>query len=294
MFGKIKDYLVYLLLKSAAVLIWALPAGLAFRLGEWLGEFLYRLDRRHRRVALDNLHKVWGEEKSRQELEKIARGCFRNLTCSFVEFCRFPRLDEDNIRRCVQMQGWEHFEKARRSGRGVFVATAHFGNWELMATAIALRECPSNIVVRPLDNFYLDRLVNENRMRFGNRIIPKKKALKEVLRALQRGETVAMLMDQSTAPREAVVADFFARPCYTLVTPAMLALKTNCVLLAAFIIREGRNRHRIIFTPELELVRSGDRRHDLQVNTQRLNDLIEEYVRRYPENWLWVHRRWKF
>ncbi len=271
-----------------------LPLSLAMKLGEQLGKLGYLLDKRHRQVALNNLQKAFAGEKTPEQLREIAQGSFINLGRFFVEFCRFFNLKEEELNQWLEIEGWENFERASRQGKGVLVVAAHFGNWELMGAATALRGYPCNLIVRPLDNIFLDKIVTSNRVRFGNRLNPKKRVIPKLIQCLRRGEIVAVLMDQSTAPNEAVLANFFGHPCYTLVTPALLALKTDCALLPVFMVRQEKYKHKLIIAPEVIPVRSDDRQHDLEVNTQRLNDVIEEYVRKYPDHWLWLHRRWKF
>lgn len=263
-------------------------------LGERLGSLFHKYDKKRRLIALNNLNMVWGGIKPQSELEEIARKCFINLGLSLVEICRFPLLNEKNIDDYIEVEGWEHFEEAQNNKRGTLVVTAHFGNWELLATAIALRGHNSSIIVRPIDNPHIDRLLTGFRTRFGNDIIPKKKALKKIVKCLKEGGLAAMLMDQSTAPQEAVLAKFFGFPCYTLIVPVILAQKTGCAIIPIFMVRLGNNKHKIVINPEVTLDQTGDREKDLLTNTQKLNDIIEHYVTKYPDHWLWIHRRWKF
>lgn len=263
-------------------------------MGEALGRLFYHLDKRHRLVALDNLQKVWGKEKSSRELTQIAQGVFRNLGRSLVEFCRMSKIDEHNIEQFVEIEGWDNFENAKQSGKGILITTAHFGNWEMIPQALAFKGQPLNSIVRPLDNIYLDQLVTRIRTGFGSRIIPKKNALRGILRSLRRGENIGILMDQSTASNEAVLAKFFGYPCYTLTTPVVLALKTGCRIIPLFITRCSDNRHKMVIHPPFELIRSDNYQQDLLTNIQALNDIIEQQVTQHPDHWLWIHRRWKF
>lgn len=294
MFKSFFDYIVYLLACTLEGLIRLLPSSLAMGFGETIGKIFYLIDKRHRLVTHSNLKKALGQEKTPEELAKIAIGSFINLGLSLIEFCRFPSiLTEENLHNFVEIEGFEHFKDAWEQGRGILVITAHYGNWELIADTVAILGYPSNIVIRPLDNPYVEKLVTNYRSHFGNKFIPKKKAIRKVLHCLKNGECTAMLIDQSTAPREAVKTTFFGHPCYTVVSPVMLALKTNCALIPVFIIRQEKNKHKLVFLPEVIPVRTDDRQSDLQTNTQRLNDIIEDFVRRHPDHWLWMHRRWK-
>ncbi len=288
------DYLIYLPVYGITRLARLLPLNPAMKLGEKLGWLLYKADKRHRLIAHDNLKKVWGEQKPPEELKLIARRCFSNFGQSIIEICRFPELNKDNIDEYVEVEGWENLEQASRKGKGVFVFSAHFGNWELMAAYAGLHGQPFSVISRPIDNVYIQNLVAGYRTRFGSKMIPKKNALKRFLKSLRQGENVAVLMDQSTAPSESALVTFFGHPCYTLVTPAVLALKTGCAIIPAFMTRKEGPKHKLIIEPELTIERTGNYKHDIQVITQNLNDTIEKYVTKYPDQWLWIHRRWKF
>jgi KDO2-lipid IV(A) lauroyltransferase len=287
------DYLVYLIALSAGQLLRWLPLRVALKVGAALGRLAYVVDRRHRRITQANLNLALGREKSAEELRRIAGECYANLGRSVAEFCHLPSVNKQNLSQWVSYEGLDNFISAYKRGKGVLFITAHFGNWELLAYAQALIGYPSNIVIRPLDNKYLDRVVNQYRTRNGNRVIPKKNAVKEILRSLHQGQPLGILIDQNVSVGDRVFVDFFGRPASTLTAPAILAQRTGAAVIPAFIIRRPEGGHKIVFEPEIVLQRSGNRQQDIQINMQRFTQVVEKYVRRYPEQWFWMHRRWK-
>lgn len=287
------DFLIYLPLRGLYGLLMILPFSIAMKLGKGLGWLLYRADKRHRLVTQSNLKKVWGEKKSPQELERIARDCFTNIGLSVADICRSSCLNKDNINQFTEVIGLENLDNALKRGKGVIAIGGHFGIWEILGVSMALRGYPCSAVVRPLDNVYLNGLVENYRTRHGNKVIHKKQALRKVLKCMRNNEIVSMIMDQNTAKREAVYSTFLGHPCYTLVAPVVLATKTNCALLPIFGVRQEKSKHKIFIEPEVVLEQTNDKERDLQVNTQKLNDIIGKYITKYPEQWLWLHRRWK-
>lgn len=287
------DYLLYLIALFAGGLIGLLPLSAALKVGAALGRLLYLVDRRHRCITLDNLKLALGQEMSAAELRQIALACYANLGRSVAEFCHMPSVNKENLSQWVSYEGLENLTSAYERGKGVIFITAHFGNWELMAYAQSLIGYPSSILVRPLDNKYLDKVVNKYRSRGGNKLIPKKNATKDVLRCLNSGQMLGVLIDQNVSIGDRVFVDFFNHPASTLTAPAILALRTGAAIIPAFIIRQPDGRHKIVYEPEIELQKSGNRQQDIQVNMQRFTKAIEKYVHRYPEQWFWMHRRWK-
>ncbi len=287
------DYLLYLVALFVGWLISLLPLSAALKVGAALGRLLYLVDRRHRRITLANLKLALGNEKTAAELEQIARACYANLGRSVAEFCHMPSVNKENLPKRVSYEGLDNLTSAYKRGKGVIFITAHFGNWELMAYAQSLIGYPANVLVRPLDNKYLDKVVNKYRSKGGNKLIPKKNATKEVLRCLSKGEMLGVLIDQNVSIGDRVFVDFFNHPASTITAPAILALRTGAAVVPAFIIRQSDRTHKIVYEPEIELQKSGDKQQDIRTNMQQFTKAIEEYVRRYPEQWFWMHRRWK-
>jgi KDO2-lipid IV(A) lauroyltransferase len=269
-----------------------LPRSGAEALGRIAGDLAYRLGRRQRRVALRNLEMAL-PGLSIPAREAIVRGVFESLGRLLAEFSQFPGLTRENIPLIVEYDGLDHYVGARQLGRGVLFLTAHVGSWELSSFAHALYGFPMHFLTRPIDNPLVERLVTRYRTMSGNSVIGRSQAARDVLRSLAEKETVGILIDQNTTESEGVFVDFFGIPAATTTGLASLALRTEAPVVPGFIRWDReRQKHILEFQPPVELVRTGDRRTDILRNTQRFNDVIEAFVRRYPDQWLWIHKRW--
>jgi len=271
----------------------ALPLRVNCKLAEFLGRVWFQVDRRHRKIALNNLKIAWGNELSENERRTIARRNFIHLAQVLLELPYLKKLTPDRLDGFVTFDGIEHFKNALQKGRGVLLLASHFGNWELMALAFSLRYRPINIVVRPLDNPFLDNLITKIRTGGGNQLIPKKGSVRKMLRLLSAGEVVALLLDQNPAWYEGVFVPFFNEIACTNKALSTIALRTGAPVIPAFNVRQPDGSYRIFGEPEVVLARSGDTTRDIEENTAKFNKIIETYVRRYPEQWFWVHQRWK-
>jgi KDO2-lipid IV(A) lauroyltransferase len=205
-----------------------------------------------------------------------------------VTLARFPLMDRGNIGEWIRCEGLEHFHEAKRRGHGVLFATAHFGNWELSALAHGLLTEPMNVVVRPLDNRRIDHLVESRRRLTGNRMIGKRESARAVLRALAANEAVGILIDQNSSLQEGLFIDFFGVPACAGTAFVRIAARSGAAVIPGFAIwLEAEQRYVLRFYPAVEI--SGDP----QADTQRLHALLERVIREYPDQWLWIHRRWK-
>jgi KDO2-lipid IV(A) lauroyltransferase len=232
-------------------------------------------------------------EKSRAERKKILRGVFTSLGRQVAEVCLFRKYTRENVSKVVVYEGFENFERAMARGKGVLFLTAHLGAWELSAFAHSLYGYPLNIVMRPLDNPYLDRLAREYRTMHGNKTVDKDFA-RGLVAAMRKGETVGVLMDTNMIASQGVFVDFFGIPACTASGVARVALKTDAAVVPGFTVWDPvLDKYRLRFDPAVELVCSGNREQDVVANTAKFTSVIEEYIRRYPDQWLWVHRRWK-
>lgn len=283
----------YLLARFFIGLFGILPFGIAVRGGALLGRLFYLADRRHRSIAQGSLQASLGPERSEREIKQIAVGAFENLGRSVVEFAWIQGKPPAELLRRTAFEGMEHYEAALRRKKGVLFLTAHFGNWEWMAAALSLRQGKKiHVVARPLDNPDLNRMVNAWRERDGNQVLNKRTSAAEIMRLLKAGEVVGILLDQNTAAGEAIFVDYFGRPAATHKGMAILALRTGAAVLPTFIIRE-KGRHRVVIDKPLEIARTGDLGRDVREATALFTRTIESAVRRHPDHWLWVHRRWK-
>ncbi len=291
--GGIRDLLECAGLLSVATFFRVLPSPLAYRVGGAIGLLAFRVDRRHRTVAVENIRAAYEGKLTEDEVRTLAREVFRNLGWTAVEICRLNRITPQTAPRYITMDGYDHVERVQAEGRGVIFVPIHSGCWEILPVSTALWGNPASSLGRPLDNPYLDFLLNRLRTRFGGEVVSKRNAVPELLKILRRGGGVGILIDQNVAREEGVFVEFFGRPACTTVTPALLALRTGAALLPAAAIREGKDRHRVVVCPEVPPVRTGDLTRDLQVTTAALSRALEGIIRQHPEQWFWVHRRWK-
>jgi KDO2-lipid IV(A) lauroyltransferase len=286
---RIEYWIVWLWVKAVGLL----PRPLARAKGITLGLIVYLVHGRLRRVGMRNLALAF-PGKSRRERARILRGEYVSLGRQLAEFCLFPRYTKENVNRVVVYDGFENFERAFARGKGVIFLTAHLGGWELSAFVHSLHGHPLSIVMRSLDNPYVDQLIQSYRTMHGNRTVDKGDFIRGLLSAMRAGETVGILMDTNMTPPQGVFVDYFGIPACTASGLARIALRTDAAVVPGFTIWDARLRkYRLRFDPPVELVRTEDEQADIVANTAKFTQIIEDYVRRYPEQWLWVHRRWK-
>jgi KDO2-lipid IV(A) lauroyltransferase len=274
-------------------LVGALPRPLARAAAITLAWTVYLLHVRLRRAGLRNLAMAF-PEKSRRERARILRGVFTSLGRQLAEVCLFPKYTRENVAKVVVYDGFENFERAFARGKGVLFLTAHLGAWELSAFTHSLHGHPLHIVMRPLDNAPLDRLTRRYRTMHGNSTVDKDDFVRGLLSAMKAGEVVGILMDTNMTPPQGVFVDFFGIPACTASGLARIALRTDAAVVPGFTVWDpALRKYRLRFDPAVSLVRTGDDDADVVANTALFTKIIEDYVRRYPDQWLWVHRRWK-
>ena len=270
-----------------------IPLKVRIWLMEAMGQLLFTLDGRHRRIAKRNLAIAFGERTDR-ERTRIARSAFRNIGRVMAEFSFTPRLNQGNVAQYITFEGGENFRRAHEKGKGVLFLTAHFGNWEWMAAAFPiLFHRPCHVIVRPLDSRLLNGVVEYLRTCTGNRTVPKERSMGRILRLLRKGEAVGVLLDQNVSWQEGVFVNFFGEPACTNAGLALLALKTGASVVPGFNLRQADGRYRVVFGPEIPVIRTGDKASDVEKNTELFTSVIEHYVREYPDHWFWLHQRWK-
>ena len=270
--------LAWLLIKFVGIL----PRPLARAFGICIAWSVYFLHPKLRRVGMRNLELAF-PEKSRRERKKILHGVFTSLGRQAAEVCLFRRYTRENVSKVVVYEGFENFERAVARGKGVLFLTAHLGAWELSAFAHSLYGYPLAVVMRPLDNPYLDRLTREYRTLHGNRAVDKDFA-RGLIAAMRKGETVGVLMDTNMIASQGVFVDFFDIPACTASGMARVALKTDAAVVPGFTIWDPQlKKYRLRLDPPVTLVRSKNREADVIANTQLFTKVIEDYIRRYPE-----------
>ncbi len=272
-------------------LVGLLPMRAVIGAGTTLGRAFYLLDRPHRRLALRNLRAAF-PLRSEAECRAIARGMFSHFGRLLTVLLKFSTLKPDEMLARVEFAGEERVVQAHAQGRGVLLFTGHFGYWEINALVHALALRPMAVLARPLDNPLLHDLLERVRRKTGNSVIYRRGAIRRVLRALGSNQAVAVLIDQHIATADAVYVDFFNRPAATTSALAALALRTGAPVLPVFALPLPGGRFRMVYEHPVEPPRgAGD--EAIREFTQRCTDVLEMYVRRYPELWLWMHRRWR-
>ncbi|MGA3186339.1 MAG: lysophospholipid acyltransferase family protein [Bryobacteraceae bacterium] len=270
--------LEYLLARAIIALVAVFPS-----LSIFFVKLLDRLVPRLRRIAVRNL-KMAGFSNP----DQIADGVFLSIARLLAAFARLPRLTPQNISSLIRYDGLENFTTALARGRGVLVATAHLGNWELSAFSHAWMTAPMNIVVRPLDNPRIDAFVERYRALSGNHIIEKKDAARGILKALKSGEAVGILIDQNTTLDQGVFIDFFGVKTCAGTAFAKLAHHSGAAVIPGFALwSQEEQRYILRFYPEIPIT------GEVVEDTQRIHAQLESVIRQYPDQWLWIHRRWK-
>jgi KDO2-lipid IV(A) lauroyltransferase len=286
---RLEYWIVWLWVKTIGLL----PRPLARAKGIALGLIVYLLFGRLRRVGMRNLALAF-PAMNRRERRRILRGTYISLGRQLAEVCLFPRYTRENISEIVVYEGFENFERAYARRKGVLFLTAHLGAWELSAFAHSLQGHPLAIVMRSLDNARVDRLIQSYRTMHGNRTVDKDDFVRGLLAAMRDGETVGILMDTNMTPPQGVFVDFFGIPACTASGLARIALRADAAVVPGFTVWDAKLRKYILrFDAAVELVRTGDDQADVIANTAKFTNIIEDYVRHYPDQWLWVHRRWK-
>lgn len=271
----------------------ALPRPLSRALAIMMAHTIRILHRRLSRVGHRNLELAF-PEKSRSERERILRGVFTSLGRLLSEFAKFPQYTRGNVSRIAVYEGFENFQAAHDRGKGVLFMTAHLGGWEIGSFVHSLHGHPLHVVARPLDNPHLDALSTGYRTLHGNTVISKDEFARGLISAMRQGETVGILMDTNMTPPQGVFVDFFGHLACTASGVARVALKTDAAVVPAFTVWDSEiGKYRIHFEPMVPLVNTGNAEADAIANTQKFSKVIERFVRKYPEQWLWVHRRWK-
>jgi Kdo2-lipid IVA lauroyltransferase/acyltransferase len=288
-----RERLEYLTAWAGLRLLGLLPRGPARFLGVCFAASIYRLQPRLRRIALFNLGIAFPDWTGAQREEAI-RGMIRQIGWMIGGFSQFPKYTRENIEKIVAIDGAENFAAAQRRGKGVLFLTGHMSAWELAPFAHALYGHPLHFLVRPIANRRVDALINRYRCLSGNQPIEKNRAARATLKVLAEGGTVGILSDHNASLDEGVFADFFGVPASTTSGIARIALRTDAAVVPGFLCWDGAVRkYRLQFGQAVELIRSGDEDEDVRANTQRFTRIIESYVRAHPEQWVWIHKRWK-
>ena len=289
----IADRLMYYVISGVFAGLSYLPVSLAYGIGGRLGILAHVVLGRRRHIARQNVALALGDQMTVAAQRDLVVQSFRGLGWHLIDFCRMRRLTPQRFSHICAMDGFDHLQALLSRQKGVLVISAHFGSWEL-AGAVALQlDWPTHMIMRPPKHSGFRQVVERYRRRAGFGLIPHREAFARSVRVLKRGEIVVVLMDQSSLRRESVEVEFFGVKTFTSKGPALIAMRSGCPVIGAFLVREEPGQHRLVFTPEIPVQRTNDLSRDIEDNTRAFNRVIESYIRRYPDHWFWLHRRWK-
>jgi KDO2-lipid IV(A) lauroyltransferase len=287
-----KEWLEYAVVWLILNCLGHLPRSLARILAAEVARFLYALLPKLRKTAEVNLRIAFPDWSDAQR-KALIRAMLQNLGWMAAEFARFSKYTKENIEQFVVLDGHENFLEAQRRGKGVLILTGHIGAWELSSFAHALYGFPLHYMARPIENARIDALVNSYRCSFGNLPIFKNESARAMLKILRDAGTIGILADQNTMPEEAVFVDFFGKAASTTKGIARVALHTDAAVVPGYAVwDESLQKYRLRFEPPVELIRTGDAERDILENTQKFTKILEEIIRKYPDQWVWVHGRW--
>ena len=286
-----KDWCYGFTAKLVGYSIYLLPRSLALVVGGWLGMIAYRLATEQRKLACEHIRQALGISDE-AAIKTIVKKCFANLGKNIVEFMLFPRMNLKKIQQVVSFEGVQHVENALARGKGAIILTGHFGNWELLAASISTTVSPLSPIVRELRSPRLNAFVSKYREKAGYSTIDRNTGVRQALRCLRNNNLLGIVADVDTSVN-GVFVDFFGRPAYTPYSPIAFALRTGASILPSFIIRKPDNTHQAIIEPPLTLERCDDKEKELVINTQKYTKVIESYIQKNPEQWIWMHKRWK-
>ena len=290
---KLKDSIVYQIVMFIALICRLLPQKLAMLLATIIGKLLFQTLKKRRQIALKNLQIAFGNKLNETERQEICKASFINLSKTTIEFMRFTKLNPKNIWNDVNVEGVEHLNIALEKGKGAIVFLPHFGNWELLSLVYGtLIPNRAKAIAFPLKNTKLNDYIWRIRELMSLEIIPRKNAIRATLRALKNNNAVGFFADQN-AGEQGVFIDFFGRPASTARGPVTIALKTDAPILFSLDIRQPNDQHQVHISPPIYLEASDNFEHDVEKYTTILLKELENYIEQYPEQWLWLHNRWK-
>jgi KDO2-lipid IV(A) lauroyltransferase len=291
--SKLQINLEYLIARSLLSGFGLLPLRSALSFGALMGRAGYYFSGKLRRTGEHNLALAF-PELSESEHRRLLHGCFENLGRLLAVFSKFSKANPERLQSVIECEGLEQLDAARKHGCGILLFTGHVGAWELTSFALSLFGYPLSFLVRRIDNPRIEALVDRGRTHLGNRTIDKRSAAREMLQIIQAGGILGILVDLNTQEREGIFVDFFDVPASTTFVPAKLALRTGADVLPVFAPWDKkRGRFLLRIEGPLAVERTSDEDEDVRRLTQAFTAVIEDYVRRYPDQWLWVHRRWK-
>ena len=279
-------------IKLIISLIGSIPISVRRVIAFFIAKLFYYLSLKHRLIAIHNLMRSF-PDKSLEEIIRIAKESYLSISLVLVEFYDIPSLNKDNLNELITIRGLDNYTNACNEGKGVLLFGAHFGNWEIGNVALAILTRPLSFVYRILDSKLLEGIITTVRASCGNTSLPKENAMRQMIRLLKKDTTISLLIDQNVAWYGGVFVDFFGRKACTTSGLALLAMHTEAPVLSFFTSRLPDGKYLLEIGGKVDIISSENREADILINTQNFTKIIEEHIRQYPEQWFWVHQRWK-
>ena len=290
--NKPRRVIVFIFFKFFSFFIFLFPIRVGLKIGQYLGRLVSHFLKKEQEIALNNLTSAFGDSKTLEEKKTIAKKLFENLGKNFVEIINLSKFNKSNIDKYISCKGIEIIEDFVRQGKGGIVVSAHFGNWELLAHYFAIKGFSVNVVARRVRMEKFENFLKKTRKRNKVNILYRDASAKDIVELLKKNEFVGVMPDQDMDSISGVFVDFFGKPAYTPNGPSVLNFLTGAPMVPCFIVRKDFG-HEIIVEKTMELSKSGDRKKDILENTQRYTNVIEDYIRKFPSQWVWFHERWK-
>jgi len=289
---KTRRYYIYYMLKMGIFLIRFIPRRAGIVIADSVGRVVFKVLGRFRNIAISNLNEAFSSDHQRNRL--IARDVFRNLAKTSVDWIKLTSFSSEDIDGLItEISGGEYLEQVLSEGRGVIMLAAHFGNWELIPIYLRVKGHEGCVVAKRIYFYKYDKFITRLRNRFGVNVVYRDESPKRLLGTLKRNEILGILADQDVDSVEGIFVDFFGRPTYTPTAPAKLKMASGAGLIPAFMIRKSDNTYKMVLEEPIALSLSGNREEDVKRYTQAWTDVLERYIRQYPEQWVWIHQRWK-
>jgi len=287
-----RRYYLYYLGRIAAFLVYLLPMRVGSSIAAFLGRCAFYLLPKYRSLTIDNLTRAFANEKTPKEIRHIAIKVFENLGRNAAELINFPKITKGNVDRLVKIEGIDIVDKSFARGKGTIILAAHLGNWELTGLVFRIKDYPGRTIGKKIYFHKYDSWLNRLRRAQDINVIYRDESPRKMLRVLKDNLILGIVADQDVDSVEGVFVNFFGQRAYTPIGPVALAKVTGASIIPVFVARQGAH-HRFIIEKPVELVDTGNKDADMVTNTQRWSDVVESYIRRYPEQWVWMHRRWK-
>ena len=288
-----KDICYVTLFNSFKFFIWIIPDAVMSYLAKGVAVFIYTIDKKHRKIAKVNLELAYKDTLSNEKKEKIVKASYLNLVYLLVDFIKNQGISKEGLLEKVTFENEAVLENALKNDRKIILITAHYGNWELLPLSIAAKFGPLTGVGRKLDSNAMDQILSKNRQQFDIEMLDKKGAMRDMISVLKHDRMLGLLVDQNTSDNEGILVDFFGKPVRHTPAAAILARRFDALIIPAFITTDDQDHYKITFYEAIQTEKTDDKERDILDSVQKQTKITEEVIRKKPEAWFWLHKRWK-